>query len=77
MRIVVICVALPFVLPDVHKVVAPIQSADPLFLGQITNRVVTASFGADAAPSAIPKKAAPAKRADIRSTRRDSPIQND
>jgi hypothetical protein len=31
-RIVVICVALPFVLPDVHKVVAPIQSADPLFL---------------------------------------------
>ena len=30
--IVVICVALPFVLPDVHKVVAPIQSADPLFL---------------------------------------------
>ena len=47
-RIVVICVALPFVLPDVHKVVAPIQSADPLFLGQITNRVVTASFEAAA-----------------------------
>ena len=31
-RIVVICVALPFVLPDMHRVVAPIQSVAPLFL---------------------------------------------
>ena len=30
--IVVICVALRFVLPDVHRVVASIQSAAPLFL---------------------------------------------